>query len=281
MDAISEKLNRIKTAKEDIKTSLENKGLAVDNNIETYASVIDEITLPVITSCRYLFYEGARQNCHEELLACCKNVTSIDYMYYNTYGAIKNARLPEGVVTSSSCNNVFTYCTATEEIDFTNFDGTNTTTFNACFSRCSALKKVLFDKNKQYTSFTTLSNMFNYGGSLLEVDLSCFVSQKLTEVYRMFNYCSKLPKIDLSPLYSAKITNSGQMFYYCSALTTVIIDNENVFPMTNVNMFTGTPIESGTGYVYVPDNLVDTYKTATNWSTYADQIKPLSEYVGE
>ena len=281
MTVISEKLNIIKTAKENIKSSLENKGLVVDDNIETYASVIDEIALPVITDCSYLFNEGVRKDCHDALLACCKNVTNIDHMYYNSYGAIDNARLPKGIVTSESCSNVFTYCTDTEEIDFSNFDGTDTTTFSACFSRCSSLKSVLFDKNKQYTSFTTLENMFNYDSSLLNVDLSCFVSQKLTSVYRMFNYCSKLPKVDLSSLYSAKITNSGQMFYYCSALTTVIIDNENVFPMTNANMFTGTPIASGTGYVYVPDDLVETYKTATNWSTYADQIKPLSEYVGE
>ena len=30
-------------------------------------------------------------------------------------------------------------------------------------------------------------------------------------------------------------------------------------------------------YFYVPDNLVDSYKAATNWSTYAAQIRPISE----
>ena len=33
--------------------------------------------------------------------------------------------------------------------------------------------------------------------------------------------------------------------------------------------------------IYVPDALVEQYKTATNWSKYADKIKPLSEYVEE
>ena len=33
------------------------------------------------------------------------------------------------------------------------------------------------------------------------------------------------------------------------------------------------------GKIYVPDNSVDAYKAATNWSQYADRIKPLSEYV--
>jgi hypothetical protein len=31
-------------------------------------------------------------------------------------------------------------------------------------------------------------------------------------------------------------------------------------------------------YIYVPDALVDTYKGASNWSTFADYFKPLSEY---
>lgn len=33
--------------------------------------------------------------------------------------------------------------------------------------------------------------------------------------------------------------------------------------------------------VYVPDDLVEDYKVATYWSTYADLIKPLSEYDGD
>ena len=40
-----------------------------------------------------------------------------------------------------------------------------------------------------------------------------------------------------------------------------------------------TPIAKGTGYIYVPDALVNDYKKATNWSVFANQIKPLSEYV--
>ena len=49
--------------------------------------------------------------------------------------------------------------------------------------------------------------------------------------------------------------------------------------MSNINMLQSTPIANGTGYVYVPDDMVDTYKSATNWSTYASQIKGMSELV--
>ena len=51
-----------------------------------------------------------------------------------------------------------------------------------------------------------------------------------------------------------------------------------MFPI-NSNDLKGTTIEKATGYVYVPDDMVDTYKSATNWSTYASQIKGMSELV--
>ena len=38
------------------------------------------------------------------------------------------------------------------------------------------------------------------------------------------------------------------------------------------------PIASGAGYIYVPAALVDSYKVATNWSTYAAQFRALEDY---
>jgi hypothetical protein len=42
------------------------------------------------------------------------------------------------------------------------------------------------------------------------------------------------------------------------------------------SVFAGT---KSTLTIYVPDESVEAYKGATNWSAYADQIKPISEYV--
>lgn len=44
------------------------------------------------------------------------------------------------------------------------------------------------------------------------------------------------------------------------------------------NNFGGTLIGDGTGHIYVPADLVDWYKTASKWSTYASQIRALEEY---
>lgn len=66
-------------------------------------------------------------------------------------------------------------------------------------------------------------------------------------------------------------------FGSCSNLKKVAMPNVTKVVTLGSNVFKGTPIASGTGYIYVPDTLVDSFKAATNWSTYADQIKPISE----
>ena len=74
------------------------------------------------------------------------------------------------------------------------------------------------------------------------------------------------------------VTSIGSnAFYGCTALTSLTLSKNQVATLSSTSAFTGTPIASGTGYVYVPDNLVDQYKASTNWATYANQIMPLSQ----
>ncbi|WP_102342273.1 leucine-rich repeat domain-containing protein [Galactobacillus timonensis] len=113
----------------------------------------------------------------------------------------------------------------------------------------------------------------------------------------VFENCPKIKEIDLpklavvpyatfrhcTSLVSVKIpiaTTIGQeAFEYCSALSTIVISqSDSVCALGAQNALSATAISNGTGAIYVPDALVDSYKTATNWSTYADYIKPLSEY---
>ena len=89
-----------------------------------------------------------------------------------------------------------------------------------------------------------------------------------------FYNCTKLEKIDFDVLEEMKDAD----FYQCSALTTVIIRTPAVCTMSDSNAFAQTPIKSGTGYIYVPSALVDSYKSATNWSVYAEQIRAIEDY---
>lgn len=90
-----------------------------------------------------------------------------------------------------------------------------------------------------------------------------------------FTYCYALKYADLglvSNLPSWGLAN-------CKILETVILRKENsICTLQATNALSGTPIANGTGYVYVPSALVDSYKTATNWSTYASQIRAIEDY---
>lgn len=66
-------------------------------------------------------------------------------------------------------------------------------------------------------------------------------------------------------------------FRECGSLSSLVVYSESVPILSNSNAFLLTPIADGTGYIYVLDDLVDSYKSATNWSTYAEQIKSISE----
>ena len=88
-----------------------------------------------------------------------------------------------------------------------------------------------------------------------------------------FKDCTSLTTVNL-PEYTNIRTCA---FENCTNLTTIILSNNQVVTLGATDVFRDSGISRDSGYIYVPDNLVDSYKTATNWSRYADQIEPLSE----
>jgi hypothetical protein len=89
-----------------------------------------------------------------------------------------------------------------------------------------------------------------------------------------FNGCESLAKADFPVLTSI----GNGVFNNNKALVTLILRAESVCTLANTSSFTNTPIESGTGYIYVRSALVDSYKAASNWSTYAAQFRAIEDY---
>jgi hypothetical protein len=88
--------------------------------------------------------------------------------------------------------------------------------------------------------------------------------------------CNSLKKLDFGSLSNGI---GGAAFYSCSSLNTLILRYADGVPaLSNKNAFTSTPIALGTGYIYVPQDLVEQYKEATNWSLFADQIRAIEDY---
>ena len=92
------------------------------------------------------------------------------------------------------------------------------------------------------------------------------------DVYGLGN-CKALQRVDFPKLYSI----FSNAFTKSSTLSTLILRYNGVCSLKGTDAFNNTPIASGTGRIFVHNDWVDSYKTATNWSTFADQIKPISE----
>lgn len=79
-----------------------------------------------------------------------------------------------------------------------------------------------------------------------------------------FRQCYQLKKLVLSYNTHVAILANTNAFLYCYRILGTVSETYN-------------PEGLKDGYIYVPDDLVEQYKVATNWSTYASQIKPISE----
>lgn len=91
-----------------------------------------------------------------------------------------------------------------------------------------------------------------------------------------FGNCNRIECVDLSG--SAKPTINTYAFQNCAKLNALIIRSDTMASLSNTNALTGTLIDRSLGGIYVPDDLVDTYKAATNWAKYASNIYPISAY---
>ena len=167
-------------------------------------------------------------------------LTSISRQYAFAYSdELKTVRL-RNVTTAGQC--AFRYCGKLESVDLSSLTGTLQSYF---FQSCYALKTVNIP-------------LITGTGS------ACF------------QHCESLEKIDLG-----NVSSVGEnTFNGCTSLTTLIIRREGskASTLSATGVFTYTPIADGTGYIYVPSDLVDTYKDATNWSTYADRIRAIEDY---
>lgn len=134
---------------------------------------------------------------------------------------------------------------------------------------------------------------YQYDGTSL--DVKNLDTSRVTNMLQMFAYCYNLTSLDLSHFDMSKVTVTQSMLRGCYLLTNLILPSTikemdsyfiyECYALTEFTILAETPptladttscIGPTTTSIYVPDASVDAYKTATNWSTYADRIKPLS-----
>lgn len=162
-----------------------------------------------------------------------------------------------------------------------------TTVSNACFASASITRfradNVTSVGNQAFATTSNLEtvelpNCETLGNQVFQSSKIKYISlpkvKKLAT--QLFNGATALETAEFDSLESI---SGGMTFYNCSSLKALILRNNLVVTFGQANSFDGSGISKGTGFVYVPDDLVDSYKAATNWSKYAEQIKGLSEYI--
>lgn len=102
------------------------------------------------------------------------------------------------------------------------------------------------------------------------------VFPKLTTVDNYaFQSAGGVKKLD----FHALTATGSNAFRYCSALETLILrKSDGITTCSNSAVLAGSAIASGKGYIYVPSALIDEYKSASNWSKYAEQFRAIEDY---
>lgn len=203
-------------------------------------------------------------------------------------------------------SNAFNYCYSLTSVSFPNL----TSVGYRPFSYCSNLSSVYFPElingpmsgwgSVQYFDLPKVSYLSGYYFYQCYRMIS-FNLPLVTKIsgYRVFYGCSSLNSIYLSNVSQLsgsqifascsqlqlislpKLNNitSSNVFINCSRLISIYFMNSEMVTLTYSNIFSGTniPIVNSTltgafGSIYVPNSLLNTYKTNSLWSWYSDRF---------
>ena len=180
----------------------------------------------------------------------------------------------------------FAGCENLEEVDFVLWGG-KTDILNEsryAFQNCVSLKKVSSNEGLRFIGAYCFDNC----SALTDIDLSecAYVNEgafngctsltslnmpKANYIYRnAFKGCVSLTDVDLGNETDKIMVRA---FENCTSLTSLTI-RATTPPELSDSAFLGTSTDLT---IYVPSESVDVYKSATNWSEYADQIQAIEE----
>lgn len=112
--------------------------------------------------------------------------------------------------------------------------------------------------------------------SIIERTITEFKDDVITTVGQYAFYgCTALTEVDLPNV--TRIEENA--FCECSTLNALILRNtQEVCTLASTNALQDTAIAKGTGYIYVHAVQLTAYKSETNFSTYAEQIRAIEDY---
>ena len=276
---------------------------AMPQNLLAYCTSLQSVVIPSgVTS----IGNSAFQNCTSlQSVVIPSGVTSIGTYAFQYCTSLQSVVIPSGV--TSIGNNAFQNCTSLQSVvipsgvtsigtyAFQNCmnatftaDLSDTPPANGYFSGCERLTGAItlnstadlgndaFNKSGISSIYAMSARTVHTSGAAPLEACPNLVRAELpnvTELGRTTLYNN--PKLAVVVL-GENLTSIGNMtMALCPVLSKVVV-KATVPPTVSSDAFKQTTIQTG---LYVPDASVEVYKTATNWSAFADIIKPLSEFV--
>lgn len=202
----------------------------------------------------------------------------------------KYVDLLSGDITSVSDENAtsvrdscFSYCKKLQEVYLPNVTSIGASSFRGC----EMLSKI------NIQNVETLGNYTLYGSNITEL----YLPKAITINTSACSFISQLKKVTLGNVktidkgafsrninceeidisLNENVNSIGEnAFFNNGKLSKLTIRGAALIELKNTNALAGTPIANGTGKIYVDPSMVETYKTATNWSKYASVIEAIS-----
>ena len=268
----------------------------VENGMGVYASMMSNATK--IGSYTFCYNQDITEanfprvsTIGAEAFSCAQSLRNIYFPNVTSIGNFAFAYCNNiSIISFPKCEwlgrNVFSNCSRATTVSLPELTGGHT--YGGFFENCSSLTVINLPK---YNSTNTYG-LFSYCTNLKEVSLpsldgilgyyTFYNCYNLREVYaplvtgvqsECFSNCSTLATLSFPNLQT--INNSA--FVYAFALTKLYILSDTMVKLSASNAFNYSPISRSSytgsfGSVFVKYGLLDSYKSSTNWVTYADRL---------
>ena len=163
-----------------------------------------------------------------------KNVTNMDYMFYNCRGLTNLDLSSFNTSLVTSMTGMFRGCSNLKYLDVSGFNTARVTSMSYMFRDCSNLLELdLSNFNTENVEFIT--SMFEDCTKLTDLDVSNFNNKKVASFMYMFKDCSSLVNLNLCNFTTSNAWSMFSMFDGCSSLEYLDLSNFDTTKLTDAN----------------------------------------------